>query len=88
MQLDTRYVERLEKSVVDKDEVISMLRGELAHTNEEIVRRNERERETKILIRGLQNLVLRLQAGKPPTANVLDGDAVMRDREITDGSPA
>jgi intein/homing endonuclease len=87
MQLDTRYVERLEKRIVDKDEVISMLRGELAHTNEEIVRRNERERETKILIRGLQNLVLRLQAGKRPTANVLDGE-VMRDREITDGSPA
>jgi hypothetical protein len=88
MQLDTRYVEQLEKRIVDKDEVIGMLRGELAHRNEEIARPNERERETNILIRGLQNRVLRLQPGKPPTANVLDGDAVMRDREVNVGSPA
>jgi hypothetical protein len=77
---DTRYIEQLEKRLIEKDEVIGMLRGELVHRNEELVRRNERERETNILIRGLQNLVLRLQPGKDPTADVLDGDVVMRDK--------
>ena len=82
---DTRYVEQLEKRLVEKDEVIGMLRGELVQRNEELVRRNERERETNILIRGLQNLVLRLQPGEEPTADVLDGDSVVRDNDP--GSP-
>lgn len=54
----SRYVEQLEKRIEEKDEVIGMLRGELVHRNEEIVRRNERERETNVLIRGLQNATL------------------------------
>lgn len=77
----SRYVAQLETRIKEKDDVIGMLRGELAHRNEEIVRRNERERETNILIRGLQNLVLRLQSGTPSSADVLDGDAAMQNRE-------
>jgi len=42
-----------------------------------IVRRNERERETNILIRGLQNLVLQLQPGRDRTADVLEDDPIM-----------
>jgi hypothetical protein len=80
----SRYVGQLEKRIEEKDEVIGMLRGELVHRNEEIVRRNERERETNILIRGLQNLVLRLQPGTPPSADVLDGDAMAPKREVVD----
>jgi hypothetical protein len=63
-----------------------MLRGELVHRNEEIVRRNERERETNILIRGLQNLVLRLQAPGAPAADVLDHDPAMTEREVAGDS--
>ena len=51
--------------------MITVLRGELGHRNDEIIRRNERERETNILIRGLQNLVLQLQPGRARTADVL-----------------
>ncbi len=75
------YVQQLETRIKEKDEVIGMLRGELVHRNEELVRRNERERETNILIRGLQNLVLRLQPGKPSSVDILDGDAAMQSRE-------
>jgi hypothetical protein len=69
-----RYVEQLEKRIEEKDVVIGMLRGELAQRNDELVRRNDRERETNILIRGLQNLVLRLQAPGGAHSNVLDED--------------
>ena len=62
-----RYVEQLEKRIEEKDQMIGILRGELVQRNDEIVRRNERERETNILIRGLQNLVLRLQPGRSPS---------------------
>jgi hypothetical protein len=81
---DDRYVEQLERRIEEKDDVIGMLRGELVQRNEEIVRRNERERETNILIRGLQNLVLRLQPGSPPSADVLDGDRMTNEREVPD----
>jgi len=83
----TAYVSQLEKRIEEKDEVIGMLRGELVHRNEEIVRRNERERETNILIRGLQNLVLRLQPGSNPSADVLDG-AMMPEREVDSAATA
>ena len=82
-----RYVEQLEKRIEEKDDVIGMLRGELAQRNDELIRRNERERETNILIRGLQNLVLRLQAPNASNADVLDGDAMIA-REGTAPSPA
>lgn len=44
------YVAQLEKRIEEKDMVIGLLRDELVQRNEEIVRRNERERETNILI--------------------------------------
>lgn len=86
----SRYVAQLEKRIEEKDTVIGLLRDELAHRNQEIVRRNERERETNILIRGLQNLVLQLQPGRPRTADVLDDDPLMRDSATPDAadSPA
>jgi hypothetical protein len=71
------YVDQLEKRIEEKDGEITFLRTELAQRNEEIVRRNERERETNLLIRGLQNLVLRLQPGRPQAADVFDGDPLM-----------
>lgn len=76
-----RYVRQLEKRIEEKDTVIGLLRDELAHRNEEIVRRNERERETNILIRGLQNLVLQLQPGRTRAADVLHDDPLMRGGE-------
>jgi hypothetical protein len=82
----SRYVAQLEKRIEEKDMVIGVLRDELAHRNEEIVRRNERERETNILIRGLQNLVLQLQPGRARTADVFDGDPLMRDADAAAGS--
>jgi hypothetical protein len=75
------YVAQLEKRIEEKDDVIGMLRRELAQRNEEIVRRNERERETNILIRGLQNLVLQLQPGRERTTDVLQDDAMITKRE-------
>ena len=77
----SRYVAQLEKRIEEKDEVIGLLKTELTNRNEEIVRRNERERETNVLIRGLQNLVLRLQAPVAPAADVLDGDVEMANSE-------
>ena len=76
-----RYIEQLEKRIEEKDDVIDMLRGELAQRNDELVRRNERERETNILIRGLQNLVLQLQPGRSRSADVLQDDPLMTERE-------
>ena len=61
--------------------MITVLRGELGHRNDEIIRRNERERETNILIRGLPNLVLQLQPGRARTADVLDDDPIMKSGE-------
>ena len=67
--------------------MIGLLRDEFVHSNEEIVRRNERERETNFLISGLQNLVLQLQPGRARTADVLEDDPLMRgdDGARTDG---
>ena len=72
-----RYVEQLEKRIEEKDVVIGLLRGELAQRNDELIRRNERERETNILIRGLQNLVLQLQPGRSRSVDVLQDDPLM-----------
>jgi hypothetical protein len=77
----SRYVAQLEKRIEEEDMVIGLLRDEFVQRNDEIVRRNERERETNILIRGLQNLVLQLQPGRARAADVLDGDPLMRDAE-------
>lgn len=83
-----RYVVQLEKRIEEKDAVIGILHTELVQRNDEIVRRNERERETNVLIRGLQNLVLRLQPGAAPSADVLDGDPMNGNREALDDRAA
>ena len=75
------YVEQLTKRIEEKDVVIGILRTELAQRNDEIVRRNERERETNILIRGLQNLVLQLQPGRN-RGTVLDDNPPETEREV------
>lgn len=75
------YVAQLEKRIEEKDMVIGLLRDELVQRNEEIVRRNERERETNILIRGFQNLMPQLQPGRPRSADVFDDDPLMRSAE-------
>lgn len=73
-----RYVQQLEKRIEEKDDVIGMLKGQLVAKDEQITRHSERERETNLLIRGLQNLVLRLQPGRDAKADVFDGDPLMR----------
>jgi hypothetical protein len=78
------YVTQLETRINEKDEVIGMLRGELTNRNDELVRRNERERETNVLIRGLQNLVLQLQVGRPSGSDVFDGDSAMSSKGTED----
>jgi hypothetical protein len=71
------YVGQLEKRIEEKDDVIALLKGQLVAKDEQITRHSERERETNLLIRGLQNLVLRLQPGRPQNADVFDGDPLM-----------
>jgi hypothetical protein len=75
------YVEQLQKRIDEKDEIIVFLREELKELNDEIARRNDREKETNILIRGLQNLVLRLQPRTPPNADVLANDPLIQPTE-------
>jgi hypothetical protein len=72
------YVSQLEKRIEEKDMVIGMLRDQLTVKDQQISRHSERERETNLLIRGLQNLVLRLQPGRAANADVFDGDSLMR----------
>jgi hypothetical protein len=72
------YVSQLEKRIEEKDMVIGMLRDQLTVKDQQISRHSERERETNLLIRGLQNLVLRLQPGRAANADVFDGDPLMR----------
>ena len=75
------YVSQLEKRIEEKDDVITLLKGQLVAKDEQITRHSERERETNLLIRGLQNLVLRLQPGRAQNADVFDGDPLMSNRE-------
>ena len=82
----SRYVEQLEKRIEEKDDVIGMLRGELSQRNDELVRRNERERETNILIRGLQNLVLQLQPGRTRSVDALHDDPLIKAEEGEEAS--
>ena len=71
------YVRQLEKRIEEKDDVIALLKGQLIAKDGQITRHSERERETNLLIRGLQNLVLRLQPGRAKDADVFDGDPLM-----------
>lgn len=63
---DHRYIEQLEKRLDEKNEVIGILKEQLATKDEQIKGQNERARETNFLIKGLQELVLRLQPGSQP----------------------
>lgn len=76
------YVQQLEKRIGEKDDVITLLKDQLVAKDEQITRHSERERETNLLIRGLQNLVLRLQPGRSTSADVFDGDPLMRDAGV------
>lgn len=75
------YVQQLEKRIEEKDAFIGILKQQLDVKDQQITRHSERERETNLLIRGLQNLVLRLQPGRASNADVFDGDPLMKDRE-------
>ena len=59
---DSRYVEQLETRIDEKDEVIDLLRDQLKTKDMQLASASERDRETNILISGLQNMVLALQA--------------------------
>lgn len=63
---DEHYVAQLEKRIEEKDEFIGLLKGQLAAKDEQISEQTERARETNFLIKGLQELVLRLQLGSSP----------------------
>jgi hypothetical protein len=67
-QTDTRYVEQLEKRISEKDEIIGVLRDELKTKNMQIAELSERARETNVLIKGLQDLFLRLSPGRSPSS--------------------
>ncbi len=81
------YVSQLEKRIEEKDDVITLLKGQLVAKDEQITRHSERERETNLLIRGLQNLVLRLQPGRTPDADVFDGDPLMKGDGVDNSQP-
>jgi hypothetical protein len=66
---DSRYIGQLETRIEEKDEVIDLLRDQLktkdqqlAAASEQLAAASERDRETNILIQGLQNMVLALEA--------------------------
>ena len=58
----SRYVVQLETRLKEKDEVIVVLKEQLVVKDKQIGERHERERETNMLINGLQKLVLQLQS--------------------------
>ena len=60
---DDRYVAVLEREN-------SFLRDQIGRKDMQIGELSERARETNFLIKGLQNLVLRLQPGRPEPASV------------------
>lgn len=81
------YVMQLEKRIEEKDDVITLLKGQLVAKDEQITRHSERERETNLLIRGLQNLVLRLQPGRAHDADVFDDDPLMKGTGVDNSTP-
>jgi hypothetical protein len=60
---DDRYVEQLETRLVEKNDVISVLRSELSVKNDQIKDLTERARETNHLIAGLQKMLTPLLGG-------------------------
>jgi len=60
------HVAQLEKRLEEKDDEISFLRGEVATKNRQLAEASERDRETNILIQGLQSMVLQLTGNDRP----------------------
>jgi hypothetical protein len=61
--LDDRYMQQLETRLVEKDDVIGVLRSELSVKNGQIKDLTERARETNHLIAGLQKMLTPLLGG-------------------------
>ena len=80
------FITQLQKRIEEKDAVIGILKEQLDVKDRQITQHSERERETNILIRGLQNLVLQLQPGRRRTADVFDDDPIMQGRGGVDNS--
>lgn len=60
------HVAQLEKRLEEKDDEIRFLRGEVATKNRQLAEASERDRETNILIQGLQTMVLQLTGNDRP----------------------
>ncbi|MCB1521108.1 MAG: hypothetical protein KDJ37_11115 [Hyphomicrobiaceae bacterium] len=56
----SQLVAQLEMRIGEKDDEIKFLRGEVATKNKQLADASERDRETNILIQGLQSMVLKL----------------------------
>jgi hypothetical protein len=69
---DDPYVQQLEKRLEEKDDMIGLLKGQLVAKDQQIGEMTERARETNFLIKGLQELVLRLQPGARPPEGLSD----------------
>lgn len=69
---DDPYIGQLEKRLEEKDDMIGLLKGQLVAKDQQIGEMTERARETNFLIKGLQELVLRLQPGSRPPEGLSD----------------
>ena len=69
MNRDTsQLVVQLEKRIGDKDDEIKFLRSEVATKNNQLADASERDRETNVLIQGLQSMVLQLTGNESSLA--------------------
>ncbi len=64
----SQLVEQLERRLSDKEDEVAFLRGEIATKNKQLADASERDRETNILIQGLQSMVLQLTGNDRPAA--------------------
>lgn len=60
----SQLVAQLEMRIGEKDDQIKFLRGEVATKNKQLADASERDRETNILIQGLQSMVLQLTGNR------------------------
>jgi hypothetical protein len=72
---DDRYVQQLETRLVEKDDVIGVLRSELSVKNDQIKDLTERARETNHLIAGLQKMLTPLLGGSRDHVSHADNSA-------------
>ncbi len=78
------HVAQLEKRLEDKDNEIDFLRGEIATKNQQLTDASERDRETNVLIQGLQSMVLQLTGKDRPIALAENG--TIRTARVSDAS--